>query len=199
MRIPILCGFLALFLSGCLMAPSIEEIEAMMAKPERPAELNMLDKMAGTWEMTGEMVTPMPREMAARLEAESGEPPETMAMKAQTTMSWCLDNMFMKSEGWHEMPDGERMRFNEFITWDARKGKFHSWWFSNWGETGEGWMSFAADGQSCTMQARGMTADGTKKSYKGTFTFVDDDTMTWTFTEHGPMGPMTMKGTSKRK
>ena len=44
MRAAILYGSMALFLSGCLMSPSIDDIDAMMAKPERPAELDTLKK-----------------------------------------------------------------------------------------------------------------------------------------------------------
>ena len=81
MRILMLCGSLSLLLSGCLMAPSKEDMEMMMAKPERPAEMKMLDKMIGSWEMTGEAVN-VPPAMAAMMNDGSGESPQKMTMKA---------------------------------------------------------------------------------------------------------------------
>jgi uncharacterized membrane protein len=55
-----------------------------------------------------------------------------------------------------------------------------------------------SSGQTFHWSARSTNAQGQGSSMSGTSTIVDGNTMKWTFVEHGPMGRMEMKGTSKR-
>lgn len=201
MRILMLCGALAVLTTGCHMMPmkmSPEEMAAMMQPPEVPEQMKTLEKFVGTWDSSGESVA-IPDEMKAMMVDADGNVMDKVTMNATVTSSWALDGMFLKQVGRHEMPDGTQVMFEEFINWDDRAGKFHATWFSSTGESGHGWMSFSDDGRSCTVQYRGKTLHGMKKSWSGVFNFEDDTTATWTFTDHTPMGPMTMKGTNKKK
>lgn len=175
MRSMLLSSILAACLVGCSQTPMPTE---MPQRPDPAPQLAKLDRMLGTWEGTAEM---------------GGE-----SYEGGNTCTKAMNGMFLKQEGWHAMPDGERMNFTEFVTWDAGAGKYHSWFFTDWGDYGEGWLTLAPDGDTLHVKVESSNAKGQKSHGHGTATFVDNDTMEWTWTETGPMGKMDMKGTSRR-
>lgn len=159
----------------------------MMEKPAPAPEMKKLQRMVGNWTGTAEFVDPPTPEMAGQTFAGGG------------TTDWVMDGHFLKSEGWHEMGPGQRMNMVEYITWDDKANKYRSYWFSDWGEVGEGTMTMSADGNMMTVASDGFGPDGKRKSASGTMKFVNNNTMEWTWTEKGPEGTMKLKGTSKRK
>ena len=113
-------------------------------------------------------------------------------------MAWAMGGMAMKGEGWYEMGPDERVNYIEYWTWDPKAKRFNTWSMSDWGEVGTGWAEFCPDGNA--MKYKGTMRDAAGKTIhaKGTMTFDDDNTMSWTYTESGARGKMKMKGTSKR-
>lgn len=157
-------------------------------KPQPGPEMARLKCMLGTWTGTAEIISPAP---------EGGDEAQT-AFKGQSTSEWALGGMYLKSEGWHEMGGGQKMHYVEYVTWDAEAGKYHGWYFSNWGEAGESWMTVSDDGKTWSYYGKSKDAEGNPTKGKGTVTFIDEDTMEWTWTEKGSEGEMHLKGTSKR-
>ena len=168
--------------------PKVDPQEEMN-KPAPPVQLKQLEPFIGSWEGTAETV-PDPKSPAAT------QPVQTF--KGGGTSEWTMDGMAMKSTGWHEMPDNQKTNYTEYVVWDANARKFRSYYVSDWGENGSGWMWLDPDGQTFHWNAKGVDAHGHKSSMSGTSTIVDNNTMNWRFTQRGPMGKMTMKGTSKR-
>ncbi len=160
-----------------------------MRKPSQAVQMRQLEPFLGSWEGTAEIVPPTGTVAAT-------EPRRTF--KGAGTSEWALDGMALKSTGWHEMPNDQRANYIEYITWDSNERKFRTFYMSDWGETGTGWMTPDPSGQTFQWNARGINAMGQGSSMTGSSTIVDRDTMEWTFVENGPMGRMEMKGTSKR-
>lgn len=170
-------------------APAEPMSMADMKKPSQPVQMKQLEPFIGIWEGTAEMVA-LPGTAAA------SQPAQTF--RGGATTDWALDGMAVRSEGWHEMPDGQRSNMVEYTTWDSRAQKFRTYYTSDWGDTGVGTMWADPGGQMFHWTAKGINAAGQTSSMSGTSTVVDKNTMTWTFTEAGPRGAMTMKGTSRR-
>lgn len=166
-----------------------KDMEAEMKRAGPPVQLKQLEPFIGTWEGTAEMV-PDPKSPAAT------QPVETY--KGGGKSEWALDGRAMVSTGWHDMPDGQKANYVEYVLWDANAKKFRTYFMSDWGENGSGWMWADPDGQTFHWSANGVDAHGHKSSMTGTSTVVDGNTMNWRFSQKGPMGKMNMKGTSKR-
>jgi len=184
----------AVFAVGCAEAPM------PMGPPQKPApapEMAKLERWVGTWSGTAEMVEPSPEEMKAQM-PEGEEMPSSF--EGGGTYEMVLGGLFLRSEGWHEMGEGEQAHYVEYITWDAKAGKFHNWFFSDYGEIGEGWMTASPDGNTWTFQGSASDASGAKKTGTGKMKMVDDNTIEWEWTESGgPAGKMKLKGTSRRQ
>lgn len=171
-----------------------------MEPPKKPSpcpELQKLSRLVGSWSGTAEFVSPSPEEMKAEM-PEGEEMPSSFA--GTGNMEWILGGMFLKSEGWHEMGEGERMNYVEYWGWCPKAKKYRTWFFSDWGDSGQGWAWFDAEDEN-VMRFKGTSFDakGRKGHGKGMMTFVDDDTHDWTWAESGPMGKMELKGTGKRQ
>lgn len=182
------------FVVGCEQPRPPEDF---FQKPSPAAELAKLERLLGSWAGTAEMVSPTPEEMKAMMPEGAEELPSEFA--GESKMEWALGGMFLKGEGWHEMGTDKKVHYVEYWTWDPKAKKYHAWYFSDWGEFGEGWASFSKDGNSMDMEWTGFDARGAKSRGEGTIAFVDDDTHSWTWTEKGPMGKMKMKGTARRE
>lgn len=182
-------------LVGC-MKPSMP-----MEPPQKPSpapEMKKLEPMVGTWTETGEIVEPNPEEMKKMM-------PESERAKFKSTFAgggkaeWAMGGIALKWEGWHDMGEGQKESFVEYWTWDPKVGKFHTLYVSDWGKTGAG---VATPCESCNgwcVKGTGFDDLGQKSSYEGCLKMTDKDSMEWCFTERGPMGKMSLKGTSKRQ
>jgi len=167
-------------------------------KPDVPPEMAKLSRLLGTWTGTAEMVSPSPEEMKAMMPEGAEETPESYASEGKS--EWTLDGMFLKNEGWHEMGEGQRMSYVEYWTWDAKAKKYRTYYFSDWGESGQGWAWFEPDGETMHFKGTVVDAEGATKRGKGMLTFIDDDTHEWSWKETGgPMGKMEFKGRAKRE
>jgi hypothetical protein len=166
-------------------------------KPDPGPELARLGPMIGTWSGTAEMVSPSPEEVKKTMPEGSGR--MGTAFKGGGKFEWALDGMFLKGEGWHEMGDGRRIRYVEYITWDPKAKKYRNWWFNDWGSHGQGGMAFDPDETTLRVKTETVNAQGAPTHRERTMTLVDDNTMEWTWSEDGPMGKIKLKGTSRRQ
>jgi len=172
-----------------------------METPKKPApsdELKKLSRLVGNWTGTAEMVSPSAEEMQAATPEGSKEKVQTSFAFAGK-MDWALGGLFLKGEGWYEMGEGQKANYVEYWTWDPKAKKYRSWYFSDWGEAGEGWARFT-DANTMVTEGQGIDGEGFKMTSTGTVTFVDDSTHNWTMKmKSGKMGKMEMKGTAKKQ
>jgi hypothetical protein len=166
-------------------------------KPIPAPEMAKLQCWIGNWTGTAEMVSPSPEEMRKKMPEGAKEMPTTFAGGEKWELA--LGGMFLKCEGWHEMCEGQKAAYIHYMTWDPKAKKYHGWFFSDWGEIGESWMTLDADGKTFRGVDKGTDAQGQRMQGEGTMTLVDDKTMEWTWTGCGPEGKMKFKGTSKRQ
>lgn len=168
-----------------------------MKKPTPGAELKKLQRLVGNWTGTAEMVSPSPEEMKAMMPEGSEEMPSSYAGGGK--YEWGLGGMFLKGEGWHEMGEGLKANYVEYWTWDPKAGKYRTWYFSDFGESGAGWAKFS-DANTIEMKMAGLDAEGYEVSGGGTMTFVDDNLYNWTWSmKSDKEGKMEFKGTGKRQ
>ncbi len=189
-------GALAMLLAvgGC-MRP-----EAPMGPLEKPApapEMKKLERMVGNWAWSGEMVSPSKEEMMEHMPAGSKEPQTTFGGTGK--MEWALGGTALRGEGSFEIGEGQKMTYVEYWMWDGKAGKYRTLFLNDWGEIGEGWATPCRDCDGFCSKARSVDAQGNKKRVSGCMRWVDNDTHEWSFTESGPMGEFSMKGTSKRQ
>ena len=129
----------------------------------------------------------------------SAQPIEPHATtNGQSTIEWDLGGVFLKERGWYETPDGRRVHFVAYLTWDPRSKQYRAWKFNDWGQQGDEWLRFDRDG---TVHARTKSTDAQGHTLHGTgrYAFPDDNVIEWTRTQRGPMGRVTLKGTMKRQ
>jgi hypothetical protein len=161
-----------------------------MQKPSPPVQMAQLDRLIGSWTGTAELVYPKPREGSE--DAESSP----TAHKCERVM----DGMYLREEGWYEMGPDAKVRYVEYVTWDADAGAFRIFFFNDWGEFSTATGRPSVDGNSFTFRGRGTDAGGKTVRESGTMSFVDDSTVQWTWSQHDWLGAttFTVKGTSKR-
>ena len=179
---------------GCMKPPMPMEPPK---KPASAAEMKKLERMVGTWNWTGQMVSPTKEEMMKHMPPGSKEPQTTFAGTGKAEM--VLGGTALKSTGTFDMGEGQKMTYEEYWWWDAKAKKYRTWSMSDWGEIGHGSITRCNDCDGFRSTAKATDAQGIKKRFEGCMRFTDKDTHEWCFTEAGPMGKMTMKGTSRRQ
>jgi len=172
-------------LVGC--APKMDKETLQNMKPERPAQLDMLNDFVGTWVGTSE--------------ATMCGMDETCKGSGTSTISWDLDNnILVESSEWTSDAMGT-MKGRGVWSWDAKRNRFRMNWYDTWGSYGEGYAKVSDDGKTWTIKATSHSPMGTTIG-RGTMTFVDRNTMEMTWKEYccgGLMKVFEMKGTSTRQ
>jgi ribosomal protein L24E len=191
---PLFSLFLALSLAGCASNVLDTGLESGPVAPSR--ELAKLSLMLGEWTGEGRLVSPSAEVLRAAM--PPGQEPMTTFESGSTT-EFALGGKFLRSQGWHEVGAGRISRYVQFVTWDPRRGKYRSWYFTDSGEIGEGWMTVEADGRTFRSQAGGTRADGSPIQGRGVATVVEDGSMQWSWSEKGPAGEIELEGRSRRK
>jgi hypothetical protein len=182
---PPMMGLAAMFLVGCSGGMSAEELKDM--RPQRPAELDKLNSLVGTWESTWTMKP-----------AGKAEP---MTGKGTSTIAWDVDKWCLVEKGNYEMADMGPMQGLGVWTWDAKAHTYRNWWFDNWGTAGAGTSKYDENTKTWNMRGTSRGAMG-RTSYKGTMKLVDDKTMQWTWKEYVFLGLIKVfegEGTGKKK
>ena len=170
-----------------------------MGPPQKPApaaEMKRLERMIGTWNWTGEMVSPSKEEMMKYMPPGSKEPQTTF--NGSGKMELVLGGAALKGEGSIDMGEGLKMTYIEYWMWDGKAKKYRTLSMSDWGEIGMGWATPCKDCDGFCMTGEARDAQGNKKRADGGMRIIDQDNHEWSFTESGPKGKMSMKGTSKR-
>lgn len=178
---------LAVGLVGCQQPET--DLSEMMKAPPRPAELDQLDVLVGTWEGTAEL------KMAGS--------DEVMTSQGIETVSWEADKWLLVSRYEYQMGDEGVMKGLSVMTWDPKAKKYCSWGFDNYGYRGTATMTY--DAATKTWHFKGKSANpltGEKSIGKGSSVMIDDNTQEWSWTERDSWGLKTLmeiKGTSRRK
>lgn len=189
----ICCCLLA---AGCSQSSGVSE-----GPPEKPSQSPEMAKLAflvGTWTGTAEMIIPTAEDMKKDMPKDAPNP--QMKFAASKTYEWDVNNLFLHAQGWHEMPEGQKANFHEFIGWDPHAKKYHVWYVSDYGERTQGWMTVSDDGKTYTSKESGIGMDGKKLKGTTTMVLVDSNTVDWTWEEQGPwLKPsMQIKATMKK-
>jgi hypothetical protein len=167
-------------------------------KPTPSADIQKLSRMIGTWSGTAEWVVPSPEDMKAMMPEGAEEMPTEFA--GSGTYSWTLDGMYLKGEGWHEMGPDERVSYVEYWAWDEKSNRYRTWYFTDWGESGEGWAWFdVSDDNTIRFKGTSVDGQGMRHKGKGKMTFLDDNRYEWSWAEHSPMGNVAFKGVATRE
>jgi hypothetical protein len=172
-------------LAGCMPTLTVEKLKEQM--PERPVELDKLDMFIGQWEATSEM------KMCVLEEPLTGI--------GTTTVSWGLDRRYLVEQGEYDMGELGKMEGTGYWTYDPKSKKYRTWWFDSYGASGQGTAKYCEKSRTWKFKAKSRGFMG-KSIGKGTATFVDDDTIEWTWTERDGTGlfkVMEITGTNKRK
>lgn len=164
---------------------------------EPAPELARLERLVGTWSGSAQLMSGPAEHLKGMMPDGSGGGPPSC--QGGGTYRWVLGGMFLEGQGWHETGGGRRVEYVEYVAWDPKAKRYRNWWFSNTGEHAQGWMSLEPDGKTIRAMADGVDAQGTSKHSDRTMTFVDDDTMNWTWSKAGPLGEMKLTGISKRQ
>ena len=188
---------LGLSVAACLTGCGRSQWSMETPRSGPAPEMKNLDRLVGSWAGTAEMVEPSPEEMKERMPEGAPEMPTTF--KGGGKSEWALGGTYLKSDGWHEMGDNKKATYVEYVTWDADKCKFRTWYIGDNGEYGQGWMTPDKDGNTFHFQARGVNYFGKSMKGEGTMRFVNNDTVEWDWTERsGLFNKMSLKGTNKR-
>ena len=130
------------------------------AKPdaELSAELKVLDRLAGTWDVTA-------------LSKKAEWTPEDMTIKSKVTRSWVLNRTFLQDIS--SSDDGTESI--ALITYDAKRKEYRSWWFSSPGYTSKSTGQW--DAASQTLRTTSTLPDG--QTSAGSVQFTDNDHHVW--------------------
>ena len=172
-------------LPGCMPKMTIEQMKAMM--PERPAELDKLNRFVGEWESTGE--------------AEFGGLDRVLKNTGTSHIVWGNDGWCLVEHAEFEMEEFGTMKAIGVWSYDPKSKKYRTSWFDTLGSIGQGTITCDESANTWTMKAKSRGAMGTTTG-RGTIMFIDKDTMEWSFTERAFFGLFKVgeyTGTSRRK
>jgi len=174
-----LCG------AGCLPKMTVEELGSF--QPVRPAELDKLDMLLGSWETAGEV------EMAIL--------DEIVYTSGTNEAKWSLDRRMIVDHAELDMgPLGKLTGFTVWM-WDEAIGKYRMWWFDSMGEFAEGTVTYDESTRTWHIKTSG-SKYGYSTSGTGTIRQIDEDTLEWTWREGDAWGFVKladMRGVSTRR
>lgn len=177
-------------ITGCSQSNAGPEAMAEMKPPPRPKELDRLEQFVGSWTGEGEMKGP--------------GMPEAMKSTSNGEFKWALDKNYVIENMTMKMGDDMEMSAIGIWTWDAKAGKYRSWWFDSFGTSGAGTSTYNEATKTWSMNAEGTDPMTGKPTWgSGSFKFTGDSTMEGTWKEwHNALKwgePMEMKFKSTRK
>lgn len=181
----LLAGVAVWGLPGCSPKMTIEEMKADM--PKRPVELDKLAMFEGDWEYDGQA-------NFAGLE-------QALEMKGTVEYSWRNDRWYLMEHSEWEMEEFGKGTSTGVWTRKPGSGKFRNWWFDSYGGTGRGTSTYDEATRTWKFKGKDYSNWGTFTT-RGKMTFVNDDTVDWTFDERAFFGLFKiadLKGTMRRK
>lgn len=179
-------ALLVAVLVGC-QAPKID-LDEMMKAPPRPAELDQLEMLVGTWEVTAEM----------KVEGSG----EVMTGRGVETISWDADKWLLVDRFEYTLGDEGKVTGLAIWTWDAKAKKYRLWAFDNYGYYETGTATYDEDSRTWRFKTKSRNP-GTGENYvgEGALTMVDCDTQEWNMTYWDGwklMKAFEIEGTSRR-
>ena len=180
-----LASVAALVLTGCMKKLDIQTMKEM--KPERPAELDLLNMMVGDWTNTAEI----------RIRGLD----EVLRGTGKSHTAWEADGWCLVERSEFDMGELGKMSGIGIWTWDPKIKKYRNWWFDSRGESSAGTATYDEETRTWRMKSRGRSPHG-RTTGRGTVTRVDDDTMEWNWTEWDGLKLIKFaeySGTSRRK
>jgi len=178
----VLAAAACVVLTGCMPKMTIDEMKAQM--PKRPAELDRLDMLVGTWEMEGEV-------QFAMLD-------QPLKISGRTESKWEGDGWYLVSRSKMKMEHFDEAQSIETYTYDIRAKKYRSTWADSMGMMGVGQSTYNEKTRTWCWRSTNHTPWG-QSCMEGKMRFLDDNTAEWSFTESmGLSKTMQMTGKSKR-
>ena len=169
-------------LAGCASQMTAAEMQEIMS--ERPAELDKLNAFVGKWEMTSA--------------AESEMQDEPLTASGTMEAAWQGDGWYLVQNAVFRMGDDVEMKGIEIWTYDRHSKKYRFTWVGGGGAISAGVGTHDEDTNTWRIKAKGYGPLG-KTSGKGEMTFIDDNTIEWSFSEYsGLKKVMEMSGTNRR-
>ncbi|MGE3180047.1 MAG: DUF1579 family protein [Phycisphaerae bacterium] len=175
----------AFLLTGCSTSTfSMDEIRAQLTT--KPAHLNVLNMLQGTWTTEG-TIEFIGQDAPARVTGRS-------------TAEWDCDGRVLIDHSDYDIADFGPMRGVSIWTADEKPGTFQIHWFDSFGETATGTARWEASTRTLKIRTKGKNAlcnvvnDGTVRQ-------IDPNTLEWTWEQHDATRIVrysTMRGTSKR-
>ena len=181
-------GALCFVLSGCAEKQGQMNM-ADMKPPPRPAELDKLEQMIGTWDET--------------MEIHMAGSDQVMKGKGTSTVGWEADKWVMLERGEFSMADtGEKEYGLGIWRFDTKSKEFHTFWTMSGGEMMHGEATFDDATKTWKMESSGTNQMFGKIRSEGTAKLVDKNTMEWKMTMWNAWKTkklMEMTGTGKRR
>lgn len=179
-------ALLAAGLVGC-QQPEIKLADLLKAPP-RPAELDQLEMLVGTWDGTAEL------KMTGSDEVKTS--------KGVETVSWDADRWALVSH-FEYAADEDKVTSVGIWTWDAKDKKYRFWSFDNLADCESGTVTYDEQTKTWHFKLKGRNAvTGETYVTEGTSKMLDSETQEWDFTfwDRWKLRKfMEIKGTSRRQ
>lgn len=169
---------------GC-MQPTEAELAEMMRQPPRPAALDRLDRMIGTWEDSAEIT------MFGK----------TTTSQGRSASHWAADEWVFIEEFEHDMGEGNMEKGVMMIWWDDHSQKYRIASATNHGSSGTGTVTYDDKTDKFVWKMKERTHDGHSMTAQGTSKLIGEDAHEWEWSISAPlMGTvMDARGTARRK
>ena len=166
-----LAGVCVMALLGVVMVGCQKpDMSDAFAPPQRPAALDQLGMLVGTWE--GE----------ATFTICGMDEPKTG--KGTSTATWEADKWMLVERFEHGSDDDEMMKGVSITTWDPKIKKFRFHGTDNWGDTMTGTSSYCPKSKTWYFEGETRHLYGGGKTYgKGYSKMINEKTQEWKWTE----------------
>ena len=191
-RLTIAALCIGMLTAGCSMSHHEDDpqSEPQEAQPtEAMPEMAKLERLVGIWSGSGQISAPAPEDGQAI----------SSPLESEVECEWTLGGTFLETEWWDQTADGQTSQTVVLITWDPHEEQHHMWRFSSSGGHGDGPVTFTTDADTLRLKVKGRDGNGERVNCRGTLTFVDDNTIEWTWDREGPEGDTQLKGTLRRQ
>lgn len=171
-------AFAVVVLSGLFGCAHEEFTVESMKKwcPPRAMELDMLNILVGTWDMTGEMKP-----------ADSDAKP--LKMTGAMTFQWDADKRLLVGRMEGKVENEIVMHSLEVWSWDPSHKRFMMTWQDGSGHVGKGYAKWDSTKREFKMAANGKDLNqGMEFAGKGYMRFSDDRTMNMTWNDYDSLG-----------
>lgn len=144
----------------------------------------VLVKSSGNWllssvrDFPNESETTSPAAQLKQLEWLVGDwGHEDKSVQVRVSCRWIMNKNFLHLEYEVKPKDGEETTVSQWVGWDPLNGRIKSWFIDSHGGHGEG--AWSRKGNTWTIAATGVLADGRQASATNAWKMIDDKTCLW--------------------